>query len=69
MGNNLVKNETIVAGLNWRYATKQYNPAKKIAEADWATIEEAISLAPSSFGIQPYKFIVIKHIILIIFYF
>ena len=60
MGNNLVKNETIVAGLNWRYATKQYDPAKKIAEADWATIEEAISLAPSSFGIQPYKFIVIN---------
>ena len=60
MGNNLVRNEVILEGLNWRYATKSYDPAKKVSDADWATIETALSLAPSSFGIQPYKFIVIN---------
>ncbi len=59
MGKKLVENNVLLKGLNWRYATKAYDPAKKVSDADWATIEEAISLAPSSFGIQPYKFIVI----------
>jgi nitroreductase len=59
MGNRLVENQVLLEGLNWRYATKAYDPTKKVSDADWATIEAAISLAPSSFGIQPYKFIVI----------
>lgn len=59
MGNKLVENQVLLEGLNWRYATKAYDPAKRVSEADWATIEAAISLAPSSFGIQPYKFLVI----------
>ncbi|MEO7660452.1 MAG: NAD(P)H-dependent oxidoreductase [Pyrinomonadaceae bacterium] len=59
MGNKLVENEVILQGLNWRYATKAYDSTRKISHADWQTIESAISLAPSSFGIQPYKFIVI----------
>lgn len=59
MGNKFVQNEVLLEGLNWRYATKAYDATKKISDADWATIESAISLAPSSFGIQPYKFVVI----------
>lgn len=59
MGNKLVENEVILKGLNWRYATKAYDSSKKISDADWATIEDAIKLAPSSFGIQPFKFFVI----------
>ena len=59
MGKKIVENNVILEGLNWRYATKTYDPSKKIPAADWATIEEAISLAPSSFGIQPFKFVII----------
>ena len=59
MGNKLVENSVLLEGLNWRYATKAYDASKKVPDADWATIEQAISLAPSSFGIQPFKFIVI----------
>ena len=59
MGNKLVENEVILKGLNWRYATKAYDATRKVSDADWATIEASLSLAPSSFGIQPYKFIVI----------
>ncbi len=45
--------------LNWRYATKQFDPSLKISAEDWATIEEALLLSPSSGGLQPWKFIVI----------
>jgi nitroreductase len=55
---NLTK-ETILEQLNWRYATKSYDRTRKISAADWETLEQALILAPSSFGIQPYKFLVI----------
>lgn len=50
----------LVSALNWRYATKQFDPARKIAAADWNALEESLRLAPSSFGIQPWKFIVVE---------
>jgi len=59
MGKKTVENKDLLLALNWRYATKAYDPSQKISDENWATIEEAISLAPSSFGIQPYKFVVI----------
>ena len=59
MSNSQTKKEEILTQLNWRYAVKQYDPTKKISETDWETLEEALSLSPSSFGLQPYKFIVI----------
>lgn len=49
----------IVDALNWRYATKQFDPSKKISASDWQVIEEALRLTPSSFGMQPYKFVVV----------
>lgn len=53
------KGEKIIEQLNWRYAVKQFDPTKKVSEADWATLEQALVLAPSSYGLQPYKFIVV----------
>ncbi len=58
MGNNINK-EAILEQLNWRYAVKQYDASKKVTDEDWATIERSLTLAPSSFGLQPYKFIVV----------
>lgn len=49
----------LLSALNWRYATKQFDPAKKIPAATWATLEQALVLAPSSFGLQPWKFVVV----------
>ena len=51
--------ENILEKLNWRYAVKQYDATKKISDADWNVLEEALTLAPSSYGLQPYKFIVV----------
>ena len=50
----------LIAALNWRYATKQFDPARKIPATDWAALEESLRLAPSSFGLQPWKFIVVE---------
>lgn len=43
----------------WRYATKKFDPSKKIPADELREILEALRLAPSSFGLQPWKFIVI----------
>ena len=45
--------------LSWRYATKQFDPLKRIDDAVWQTLEEALVLTPSSWGLQPWKFLVI----------
>lgn len=49
----------ILESLNWRYATKVYDKTRKISAEDWKILEESLRLAPSSYGLQPYKFIVI----------
>lgn len=54
-----IPGESLLQQLNWRYATKKFDPAKKISAADWATIEKALVLTPSSYGLQPWKFIVV----------
>ena len=45
---------------NWRYATKKFNPKKNLAESDLELIKEAIRLAPSSYGLQLFKVIIVK---------
>lgn len=52
--------EGILESLNWRYAAKSYDRERKISAEDWATLEQSILLAPSSFGLQPYKALVIS---------
>lgn len=47
--------------LQWRYATKQFDATKKLSEEQLNTLTEALRLAPSSFGLQPWKFLVISN--------
>ena len=51
--------DQLVSALNWRYATKKFDRAKKISDELWAALEQALILAPSSMGLQPWKFFVI----------
>ncbi len=51
--------DKLLAALRWRYATKRFDPARKIPAATWDAIEDSLVLTPSSFGLQPWKFIVI----------
>lgn len=46
--------------LNWRYAVKKFDAARKIPINQWAVLERALVLSPSSYGLQPWKFIVIE---------
>jgi len=58
--NTTIQAEHLIHQLNWRYATKQFDPNRKISAQDWAALEHALVLAPSSCGLQPWKFIVVK---------
>lgn len=51
---------SIVEKLKWRYATKAFDPSKKVSEADLNEILEALVLTPSSFGLQPWHFVVVE---------
>jgi nitroreductase len=60
----LVKNMTnqqLLEALNWRYATKVFDAAKKIPADVWQTLERALVLTPTSYGLQPYNFLVIDN--------
>lgn len=53
--------EQLLAQLNWRYAVKKFDASRKIDGAHWSAIEEAMVLAPSSFGLQPWKFVTVAN--------
>lgn len=46
--------------LQWRYAVKKFDNTKTISDATWKTLEDSLILTPSSYGLQPWKFYVIK---------
>jgi nitroreductase len=50
----------LTKALEWRYATKVFDPAKKIPADTWQTLEQALVLTPTSYGLQPYQFLVIN---------
>jgi nitroreductase len=54
-----INSKHLIDQLNWRYATKQFDPKRKISARNWAVLEEALLLTPSSGGLQPWKFIVV----------
>lgn len=53
--------DALLGQLRWRYATKQFDPAKKIPADVWAALEQVLILTPSSFGLQPWKFVVVTN--------
>jgi nitroreductase len=52
--------KSLTDALHWRYATKKFDATRTIPEATWAALEEALVLSPSSFGLQPWKFVVVR---------
>ena len=56
-----VTSENIIRLLNWRYATKSFDTSKKLNDVQLATLLNAIQLAPSSYGLQPYQIIVVSN--------
>jgi len=52
--------ESLVQQLQWRYATKLFDPQRKIPAPAWSALEQSLILTPSSYGMQPWKFIVLN---------
>ena len=52
---NFIKNA------NWRYATKKFDTTKKVSNEDLEILKEAIRLSASSYGLQPYKVLIIDN--------
>ena len=50
-----------ITNANWRYATKKFDTTKKVSKEDLETLKEAIRLSASSFGLQPYRVLIIDN--------
>ena len=52
---------SLLESLQWRYATKKYNPEKKVSQQDIDKIVEAARLAPTSSGLQQFRVLVVSN--------
>jgi nitroreductase len=50
----------LLDALNWRYATKVFDATKKIPADAWSALEKTLVLTPTSYGLQPYQFLVVQ---------
>lgn len=51
----------ILKAFNFRYACKEFDLDKKISEEDFNFLLEVGRLSPSSFGFEPWKFLIIQN--------
>lgn len=51
--------DTLLDSLRWRYATKRFDASRTIPPEIWEAVEESLILTPSSFGLQPWKFLIV----------
>lgn len=54
----------LINSLKWRYATKTFDPSKKVSVQKLDLLKEAVQLTASSYGLQPYKVLIIENPIL-----
>jgi nitroreductase len=59
--NTEAKKQGILEAFQFRHATKEFDPNKKISEADFEFILETGRLSPSSFGFEPWRFVIIQN--------
>lgn len=48
----------VIEQLQWRYATKAFNPNKLVSDKKLQTLKEAFNLTATSYGLQPIKLVV-----------
>ena len=51
----------VIDQYKWRYATKKFDTKKKISDSNIELIKESISLAPTSYGLQLFKVIIVEN--------
>ncbi|WP_025753530.1 NAD(P)H-dependent oxidoreductase [Priestia megaterium] len=59
--NNIDKKQEILKAYQFRYATKDFDPTKRISDEDFEFILETGRLSPSSIGSEPWKFLVVEN--------
>lgn len=50
---------SIIENLQWRYATKAFDPSKHVSGEDLNYILEAGRMAATSYGLQPFQIVVV----------
>lgn len=56
----MIQRDKLLEVFNFRYACKRFSPNKEIPQEDFRVILESARLSPSSFGFEPWKFLVLK---------
>jgi nitroreductase len=59
---NSIAPEQLLSALHWRYATKVFDAAKKIPTDVWHALEQSLILTPTSYGLQPYRFLIVQDV-------
>ena len=60
MSTTVLHDADLLHQLGWRYATKRFIAGRPIPAEHWAILEQAVQLSPSSYGLQPYRFVVVR---------
>src|SRR3954464_682577 len=55
-----IQPDQLLSALQWRYATKIFDATAKVPAPVWNALESSLVLTPSSYGMQPYKFLVVQ---------
>ncbi|MFA6333946.1 MAG: 2-amino-4-hydroxy-6-hydroxymethyldihydropteridine diphosphokinase [Bacteroidales bacterium] len=58
---SITKDMSTVNNLKWRYATKRFDTTKKVSAENLEILKEAVNLAPTSYGLQPFKIIILEN--------
>jgi nitroreductase len=56
---NPIQPQQLIDCLQWRYAVKRFDASRVIDQTTWSALESSLVLTPSSFGLQPWRFVVI----------
>ena len=60
MDQPLLSPDAVLAALRWRYAVKKFDAARGLTDQQWQKLEGALLLSASSYGLQPYRFVVVQ---------
>jgi nitroreductase/dihydropteridine reductase len=53
--------QNIIDAMKWRYATKQFS-SQKLTSEQRGLLEETVRMAPTSYGLQPWKLVVVQNL-------
>lgn len=50
----------LLESLRWRYATKRFDEDRQVSDEDIRKLQEAVNLAATSFGLQPFRVVTVS---------